>query len=93
MYLYLLINDCNTYSRLYSFSFSLFGGDDNNSALIGELYSQYKDEDGFIYIMYSGENTFGELTQDVIHDESTACASSFWPARRKQQTNIVNTFT
>jgi hypothetical protein len=30
------------------------------SSLIGELYSQYKDEDGFIYIMYSGENTFGE---------------------------------
>ena len=29
------------------------------SALIGELYTQYKDEDGFIYIMYSGENTFG----------------------------------
>ena len=32
---------------------------DSLSALIGELYSQHKDEDGFIYIMYSGENTFG----------------------------------
>lgn len=30
-----------------------------NSALIGELYQQFRDEDGFIYIMYSGENTFG----------------------------------
>ena len=29
------------------------------SALIGELYQQFRDEDGFIYIMYSGENTFG----------------------------------
>lgn len=31
-----------------------------NSALIGELYQQFRDEDGFIYIMYSGENTFGD---------------------------------
>ena len=26
---------------------------------MGELYSQHKDQDGFLYIAYSGENTFG----------------------------------
>ena len=26
---------------------------------MGELYSQHKDADGFLYIAYSGENTFG----------------------------------
>eukprot|EP00296_Roombia_truncata_P001849 JP437690.1.p1 GENE.JP437690.1~~JP437690.1.p1 ORF type:complete len:121 (-),score=40.27 JP437690.1:156-518(-) len=26
-----------------------------------ELYSEHKDEDGFLYMTYSGENTFGSL--------------------------------
>ncbi|CAG5094316.1 Oidioi.mRNA.OKI2018_I69.XSR.g13446.t2.cds [Oikopleura dioica] len=26
---------------------------------MGELYQQHKDEDGFLYVAYSGENTFG----------------------------------
>jgi GABA(A) receptor-associated protein len=26
---------------------------------IGELYEDYKNEDGFLYITYAGENTFG----------------------------------
>lgn len=30
-----------------------------SSALIGELYAEYHDEDGFMYVMFSGENTFG----------------------------------
>lgn len=25
------------------------------------IYDQYKDDDGFLYVVYSGENTFGEL--------------------------------
>ncbi|XP_022711604.1 gamma-aminobutyric acid receptor-associated protein-like 2 isoform X2 [Varroa jacobsoni] len=29
------------------------------SMSMGELYSQYKDPDGFLYLTYSGENTFG----------------------------------
>ena len=29
------------------------------SCLIHELYYKYKDDDGFLYISYSGENTFG----------------------------------
>ena len=36
---------------------------DNNlpstSTLMGELYYSYSDDDGFLYIRYSGENTFG----------------------------------
>jgi len=26
---------------------------------MGHMYEEYKDEDGFLYIRYSGENTFG----------------------------------
>lgn len=29
------------------------------SMSMGELYAQYKDPDGFLYLTYSGENTFG----------------------------------
>ena len=31
----------------------------NNSASIGELYHLHKDKDGFLYITYTSENTFG----------------------------------
>lgn len=27
--------------------------------IIGNLYEKYKDEDGFLYTLYSGENAFG----------------------------------
>lgn len=30
------------------------------AALISTIYEEHKDEDGFLYILYSGENTFGE---------------------------------
>jgi len=30
-----------------------------NSATMGAIYEEHKDEDGFLYIAYSGENTFG----------------------------------
>jgi len=29
------------------------------AALMSQVYQRYKDEDGFLYIMYSEENTFG----------------------------------
>lgn len=29
-------------------------------ALIGDIYKQYKNEDGFLYILYTLENTFGD---------------------------------
>jgi GABA(A) receptor-associated protein len=31
------------------------------SELMRNLYNQHKDEDGFLYVMYSGENTFGSF--------------------------------
>ena len=31
------------------------------SALMSEMYDKYKEHDGFLYITYSGENTFGSL--------------------------------
>ncbi|VDQ15476.1 unnamed protein product [Trichobilharzia regenti] len=29
------------------------------SATIGQLYSDFSDPDGFLYVSYSGENSFG----------------------------------
>lgn len=29
---------------------------------MGQVYEEHKDEDGFLYIAYSGENTFGQWT-------------------------------
>jgi len=31
----------------------------NSCATMGAIYADHKDEDGFLYIAYSGENTFG----------------------------------
>lgn len=31
------------------------------NGMISTVYNQYKDNDGFLYIIYSGENTFGKL--------------------------------
>ena len=31
----------------------------SGSAPLGSLYEDYKDEDGFIYMIYTSENTFG----------------------------------
>jgi len=30
-----------------------------SSALMSQIYEKHKDSDGFLYITYSGENTFG----------------------------------
>jgi len=30
------------------------------AALMSSVYEDHKDEDGFLYITYSGENTFGD---------------------------------
>lgn len=32
-----------------------------SSSLISQVYNEHKDEDGFLYIIYSSENTFGKL--------------------------------
>ena len=30
------------------------------AALMSQIYDRFKDEDGFLYLLVSGENTFGE---------------------------------
>lgn len=37
-----------------------------SSASMGQIYEEHKDEDGFLYIAYSGENTFG-ASWDVVN--------------------------
>jgi len=32
-----------------------------SAALVSTIYEKHKDEDGFLYITYSGENTFGSI--------------------------------
>lgn len=31
------------------------------SELMSQVYAQYKDDDGFLYVTYSGESTFGSI--------------------------------
>ena len=46
----------NSYEALYVlFNNTLL----NTNALISSVYDEYKDEDGFLYIIYTSENTFG----------------------------------
>jgi GABA(A) receptor-associated protein len=35
------------------------------AALMSSIYEEHKDEDGFLYISYSGENTFGEIFEEA----------------------------
>ncbi|KAK6919359.1 Autophagy protein Atg8 ubiquitin-like, partial [Dillenia turbinata] len=35
---------------------------DSKPAMMSAIYEENKDEDGFLYMTYSGENTFGEIT-------------------------------
>merc|ERR1712146_415482 len=37
------------------------------AALMSQMYKDYKDQDGFLYITYSGENTFG--AEEVVEEE------------------------
>jgi len=36
------------------------------AALISTIYEEHKDEDGFLYVLYSGENTFGDVDFSTI---------------------------
>lgn len=31
------------------------------AAMMSSIYDEHKDEDGFLYFTYSGENTFGDV--------------------------------
>lgn len=39
------------------------------AALISTIYEEHKDEDGFLYVLYSGENTFGQIGGDFTEEE------------------------
>ncbi len=39
------------------------------AALMSSIYEDHKDEDGFLYITYSGENTFGGSGADGLELE------------------------
>jgi Autophagy protein Atg8 ubiquitin like len=34
------------------------------AAMMATVYEDHKDEDGFLYITYSGENTFGDFLEE-----------------------------
>lgn len=36
--------------------------------MMATVYEEHKDEDGFLYITYSGENTFGSDWEEVPDD-------------------------
>lgn len=36
------------------------------AALMSTIYEEHKDEDGFLYVLYSGENTFGQPCEERI---------------------------
>ncbi|PSK39575.1 hypothetical protein C7M61_001373 [Candidozyma pseudohaemuli] len=39
------------------------------AALMSTVYEEHKDEDGFLYVLYSGENTFGAIDGvEEIHE-------------------------
>ena len=42
-----------------------------SAALMSSIYEEHRDEDGFLYIQYSGEHTFGDEDEeeDVEYDE------------------------
>lgn len=41
------------------------------AALMSSIYDDHKDEDGFLYIQYSGENTFGGM--EGVEELSALC--------------------
>lgn len=60
---------------------------------MGELYTQHKDEDGFIYVMYSGENTFGNTNENNAVEFFTTenNAIDFFTTGRNANRNNYNT--
>ena len=58
------------------------------AALMSTVYEQHKDEDGFMYMMYSGENTFGERGAQLLRGVDLAAflsdvSDSDWAEARR----------
>mgnify|MGYP004708394943 CR=1 FL=1 len=39
------------------------------AALMLSIYEEHKDEDGFLYVLYSGENTLGDVFEEIKDEE------------------------
>lgn len=50
------------------------------AALISTIYEEHKDEDGFLYVLYSGENTFGDF--DFTPEEIAEAKQMAWSPPR-----------
>lgn len=46
------------------------------AALMSSVYEDHKDEDGFLYVAYSGENTFGGVAQEIEEEEEEAAVAA-----------------
>jgi hypothetical protein len=46
------------------------------------IYEEHKDDDGFLYISYSGENTFGGLLACWSQPQASAAVNTRPPCRR-----------
>jgi len=46
------------------------------ASLMSQIYKEHKDEDGFLYVTYSGESTFGGDVVELSDEESTSVSSS-----------------
>ena len=58
-FIYIIRKRINISKEEALFMFTENGTIPPSSALLSNLYMTNKDEDGFLYIVYSGENTFG----------------------------------
>lgn len=38
------------------------------AATVSSIYEEHKDEDGFLYVLYSSENTFGQVELGELFD-------------------------
>jgi len=48
----------------------------NTAALMSQIYEEQADQDGFLYVTYSGESTFGKLLEELPADAWVTSVSS-----------------
>ena len=48
------------------------------SLTMGQVYSEHRDEDGFLYVAYSGENTFGRRSDVTYQRHSAVPNNDVW---------------
>lgn len=58
------------------------------ASLMSAIYEEMKDKDGFLYIKYSGENTFGGLLEDYLQEEEAVW--KIWSCIREQYSHHLS---